>query len=96
MSLEIKSKLKETNVTLDKAYDDANMRQADQGEKTKGGYIEINFIDAKAIKEAEANEIVLEVENEIIEDSPTASEESDAIPLGNLPKLLIIYFLTNF
>jgi len=89
-SNEIKSKLKETNVTLDKAYDDANMRQADQGEKTKGGYIEINFIDAKAVKAAEANETALEVENEIIEDTPTASEESDAIPLGNLPKMVAI------
>jgi ATP-dependent exoDNAse (exonuclease V) beta subunit len=89
-SNEIKTKLKETNVTLDKAYDDANMRQTDQGEKTKGGYIEINFIDAKAIKEAEANENVLEVENEIVEEAVSASEESDAIPLGNLPKMVAI------
>ena len=95
-SNEIKSKLKESNVTLDKAYDDANMRQADQGEKTKGGYIEINFIDPKAAKAdaMEENEIEIEnevvIENEIVEETTSASEESDQIPLGNLPKMVAI------
>lgn len=65
-------------------------------EKTKGGYIEISFVDPKAAKAdaMEENEIEIEnevaIENEVVEEITSASEESDQIPTGNFPKMLAI------
>ena len=81
-SEKIKSKLHSPNITLDKAYEESNMFQNNQGEKTAGGYVEISFIE-NAIKNND--ETITTTEN-----SEDSEEENEVVPSSNFERLRAI------